>query len=71
MISGGNDDRNEIGYKIREAEAQKVPLMMVVGKREAAEGKVSLRERGRKDLGVMSKEEALNYIHDQIKLPGR
>ncbi len=66
------DDRNEkIGYKIREAEAQKVPLMMVVGKREAAEGKVSLRERGRKDLGVMSKEEALNYIHAQIKIPGR
>lgn len=64
------DERNEkIGYKIREAEAQKIPIMIVIGKREAAENQVSLRERGKKDLGVMSIEEALEYIRKAIEIP--
>lgn len=46
------DARDEkIGYRIREAEMQKIPFMAVVGAREAAEGKVSVRAHGRGDLG--------------------
>lgn len=66
------DDRNEkIGYKIREAEALKVPIMLVAGKREAAEGTVSVRERGRRDLGTLSWAEALDYIKNLSKIPTR
>ncbi len=49
------DDRQEkIGYKIREAQLQKVPYMLVVGDREAAEGTVSVRSRSGGDLGARS-----------------
>jgi len=47
------DDRQEkIGYKIREAQLQKVPYMLVAGDREAAEGTVSVRSRTGGDLGA-------------------
>ena len=46
------DERQEkIGYKIREAQLQKVPYMLVVGDREAAEGAVAVRSRSGGDLG--------------------
>ena len=46
------DDRQEkIGYKIREAQLQKVPYMLVVGDRESAEGTVSVRTRAGGDQG--------------------
>ncbi|HVZ20162.1 MAG TPA: threonine--tRNA ligase [Vicinamibacterales bacterium] len=46
------DERQEkIGYKIREAQLQKVPYMLVTGDREAAEGAVAVRSRSRGDLG--------------------
>lgn len=46
------DDRQEkVNYKIREAQLQKVPYMLVVGDREAAEGAVSVRSRSKGDLG--------------------
>ena len=49
------DERNEkIGYKIREAQLQKVPYMLVVGDNEAAEKAVAVRRRGEGDLGQMS-----------------
>ena len=48
------DERNEkIGYKIREAQLQKVPYMLVVGDNEAAEKAVAVRRRGEGDLGSM------------------
>jgi threonyl-tRNA synthetase len=47
------DDRNEkIGYKIREAQLQKVAYMLVVGDNEMADGTVAVRKRGVGDLGV-------------------
>jgi len=49
------DDRQEkIGYKIREAQLQKVPYMLVVGDREAADGTVSVRTRAGGDQGPRS-----------------
>ncbi|MFO7173500.1 MAG: threonine--tRNA ligase [Bacillota bacterium] len=48
------DLRNEkVGYKIREAEVQKIPFMLVVGDKEAESGTVSVRRRGMKDEGSM------------------
>lgn len=47
------DDRNErVGYKIAEAERQKIPVMLVAGRREVAAGKVALRLHGKGDQGV-------------------
>lgn len=57
------DVRNEkIGYKIREAQLEKVPYMFIVGDKEQEEGNVSVRSRKLGDLGVMKKEE----IYDKL-----
>ncbi len=49
------DDRNEkLGYRIREAQLQKVPFMLVVGAREEQEGTVAVRRRAGEDLGTMA-----------------
>ena len=49
------DERDEkVGRKIRDAEEQKVPAMLVVGEREAEAGEVSLRRHGRRNLGRAS-----------------
>src|SRR5262249_53093236 len=48
---------DKIGAKIREAQLQKIPFMLVLGDREAEAGTVSVRERSRGDLGVMRLEE--------------
>jgi threonyl-tRNA synthetase len=49
------DVRNEkIGYKIREAQLQKVPYMLVIGEREAEAGLVSVRSRKDGDIGAMT-----------------
>ncbi len=51
------DDRQEkIGYKIREAQLQKIPYMLVIGDREAAEGTVAVRTRAGGDQGAQSVE---------------
>lgn len=57
------DARNEkIGYKIREAQLEKVPYMLIIGDREAAEGKVAVRSRKEGDLGTMTVEAFLSKI---------
>jgi len=49
------DDRNEkVGYKIREAEVQKIPYMLVVGAKETESGLVAVRKRGKGDVGAMT-----------------
>ena len=61
------DDRQEkIGYKIREAQLQKVPYMLVVGDREAAEGQVSVRARTAGDLGATSVGDFISKALDEI-----
>ncbi|HEX3126849.1 MAG TPA: threonine--tRNA ligase [Thermoanaerobaculia bacterium] len=57
------DSRNEkLGYKIREAQLQKVPYMLVVGAREQEEGTVSVRRRAGDDLGAMPVEAFLERV---------
>ena len=62
------DLRNEkIGYKIREAQMQKLPYMLVVGDKEAEAGTVSVRTRGGVDLGAMPLDEFAAKITEEIK----
>ena len=62
------DLRNEkIGYKIREAQMQKLPYMVVVGDREAESGKVAVRTRSGEDLGAMPFDDFAAKILDEIK----
>jgi len=52
------DSRNEtIAKKIREAEIQRVPYILVIGEKEMKENKVAVRERGKGDLGAMALED--------------
>ena len=61
------DLRNEkIGYKIREAQMQKLPYMLVVGDKEAENGTVSVRTRSGVDLGAMSLDAFLSRINEEI-----
>ena len=62
------DGRNEkVGKKIAEAESQKIPYMLVVGDRDAANGTVSVRQRGGTDLGALSQENFLNRLREETK----
>jgi threonyl-tRNA synthetase len=62
------DERGEkIGRKIRDAEVQKIPFMLIVGEKEMAENKVSVREHGKGDTGSMTIEEFSNLITSEIK----
>ena len=58
---------NKITYKIRELSLQKLPYIVVVGAKEKAEGKVSVRARGGKDLGVMTTEEFIKLDQRTLK----
>ena len=62
------DERQEkIGYKIREAQLQKVPYMLVTGDREAAEGTVSVRSRAAGDLGARPVDGFIADALDEIR----
>ena len=65
------DDRQEkIGYKIREAQLQKVPYMLVVGDRESAEHTVSVRTRAGGDQGASSVSDFLMKAQEEISTKG-
>jgi threonyl-tRNA synthetase len=62
------DDRSEkLGYKIREAQVQKIPYMLVVGEREAGEGAVSVRKRSGEDLGALPVERFLAQVTVEVR----
>ena len=62
------DYRNEkIGYKIREAQMQKTPFMLIIGDKEMQNGTVSVRSRKDGDIGAMSIDEFISYINKIIK----
>lgn len=61
------DDRSEkIGYKIREAQLQKINYMLVVGDKEAEDGTVSVRKRGVGDIGTKSVAELIDMLLEEI-----
>ena len=61
------DSRNEkTGFKIREAQVQKIPYMLIVGDREASEDKVSVRQRERGDLGAMPLSDFATQVKNEL-----
>ena len=61
------DDRNEkIGYKIREAQVQKIPYMLVIGDKEVEEATVAVRRRSEGDLGAMKAEDFIAMLQKEI-----
>ena len=62
-----NDTRNEkVGYKIRSAEVQKIPYMLIVGQRELDSGAVSVRRHGEGDLGSQSVSEFIAAFNAEV-----
>lgn len=62
------DVRNEkLGYKIREAQLEKMPYMLVVGENEKNEGAVSVRKRGEGDLGMKPLAELISLMQEEIR----
>ncbi|MEO1715031.1 MAG: threonine--tRNA ligase, partial [Bacteroidota bacterium] len=67
-IRGTIDDRSEkIGRKIRDAEVNKIPFMLIVGEQEAEQGAVSVRRKGEGDLGSMTIMAFSDYFQDLVK----
>ncbi len=61
------DDRNEkIGRKIRDNELKRIPYLLIVGEKEAAEHTVSVRAQGEGDKGSMTLEEYAKYMNDLV-----
>ncbi len=61
------DDRNEkIGRKIRDNELKRVPYMVIVGEKEAADGLVSMRKQGGGEQASMKMEDFAQRINDEV-----
>ena len=61
------DDRNEkIGRKIRDNELKRIPYLLIVGEKEAAEHTVSVRAQGEGDKGSMTLEQYRDYMHNLV-----
>ncbi len=60
------DFRNEkLGYKIREAQTQKIPYMLVLGDKEMTSGQVAVRQRGGDNLGVLSVSDFIALVQEK------
>jgi threonyl-tRNA synthetase len=67
-IRGLVDERNEkVGKKIRDAELSKYPFMLIVGEKEAESDTISVRQRGKGDLGVLNPEAFAALVQDEMK----
>jgi len=67
-IRAESDLRNEkMGYKIREAQLEKIPYMLIVGESEAGSGTVSVRKRGEGDLGAVSVDDTAARLLEEIR----
>ena len=65
-ITGFIDNRDEkIGRKIRDAEVKKIPIMLIVGEKEATEQAVSVRRHGHGDVGSMKLEDFVVYFNKE------
>lgn len=64
------DRRNEkLGFKIREAELAKIPVLMVIGKKEQADQTVSVRFRKKGDMGAMALDQAISHVLQAAAVP--
>ncbi len=61
------DDRNEkIGRKVRDNELKRIPYMLIVGEKEAADGTVSIRKQGEGEQGTLSIADFGKKINDEV-----
>jgi threonyl-tRNA synthetase len=68
-IRGFIDDRAEsIGRKIRDTELKRVPIMLIIGDKEADNQQVSVRRQGHGDVGNMSVEDFITYFAEQLEM---
>lgn len=66
------DDRSEsMNYKIRDAQNKKVPYMLIIGDKEIAESKVSVRARGKGDIGAKEAGEFISQLKKEIDTKGK
>jgi threonyl-tRNA synthetase len=65
-----DDSSEKIGKKIREAELSKIPVMLIVGGKEAESASVAVRRRGQGDLGVQSVESVIAGLKAEIASRG-
>ena len=66
------DDRQEkIGYKIREAQLNKIPYMLILGDKEVENKQVGVRVRGQGDIGAMDEDKFIEKIKEEIKNFGK
>ncbi|MCG8579543.1 MAG: threonine--tRNA ligase [Bacteroidales bacterium] len=62
------DDRNEkIGKKIRDNELKRIPYLLIVGEKEAAEGKIAVRKQGEGDKGAMTQQNFVDFINQEVE----
>jgi len=67
-IRAETDLRNEkMGYKIRGAQLEKIPYMLIVGEKEATSGSVSVRKRGEGDIGAKPVDETIGMLLEEIR----
>jgi threonyl-tRNA synthetase len=67
-IRGLVDERNEkVGKKIRDAELSKYPFMLIVGEKEAESDTISVRQRGKGDLGALSPEAFAALVQGEME----
>ncbi|MFZ1750111.1 MAG: threonine--tRNA ligase [Saprospiraceae bacterium] len=67
-IRGFIDDRAEsIGRKIRDTELKRVPIMLIIGDKEAEQGVVSVRKQGHGDIGAMTVSEFITYFQRELE----
>jgi threonyl-tRNA synthetase len=62
-----NRKNDKLGFKIREAQLQKIPYMIIVGEKEVESATISVRKRTKEDLGNMAIEKFTELINDDIK----
>lgn len=67
-ITGIIDNRSEkIGRKIRDAETNKIPIMLIIGEKEAESKTMSVRRQGHGDVGTMNLDEFVNYFNEEAE----
>ena len=67
-ITGIIDSRSEkIGRKIRDAETNKIPIMLIIGEKEAESETMSVRRQGQGDVGTMNLDEFINYFNNEAE----
>ncbi|MDI6729313.1 MAG: threonine--tRNA ligase, partial [Thermodesulfovibrionales bacterium] len=59
-------ENEKIGYKIREATVRKIPYLVIIGDREIAENKITIRKRNGENIGPFTIEQFIDIIKDEI-----